>query len=72
MKFLKLHYREGGREFLINTYAIAGIEINGKPESGCVITLVSVDQKGEPRHEVVSETLEEIERMLSRLNLLTS
>jgi hypothetical protein len=69
--FLKLHYTsEPGREFLINVAAIAGIEINGTPDKGCVLTLTTPDKDGEPKYETVRETFEEIERALAVAGLM--
>lgn len=70
MKFLRLHYAsnigacERGRAFLINAAIIAGVEVNGTPEKGCVLTLTTVDKDGESKVETVLETFDEIERML--------
>lgn len=64
MSFLKLHYSKSGQEFLINTAVIAGVEINGTPDKGCVLTLTIQDTNGMQRDEQVKETFEELERAL--------
>jgi hypothetical protein len=64
MSFLKLHYSKSGQEFLINTAVIAGVEINGLPENGCVLTLTITDSDGKQRDEQVKETFEDLERVL--------
>ena len=64
MKFLKLHYKEGGREFLINAAIIAGVEINGTFEKGSILTLTTLDAKGEQKYETAEETFTEIEGVL--------
>lgn len=64
MKFLKLHYRESGKAFLINTAVIAGVEVNGPADNGCVLTLTTVDEEGQQRYEQVRESFEEIEGLL--------
>lgn len=66
MKFIRLHYRESGREFLINPAVIAGVEINGTTEEGCVLTLTYVGgAEGEQKCEVVKEAFDEICCMLT-------
>lgn len=67
--FLRLHYKESGREFLVNVNAIDGIEINGQPDLGCVLTIASV-QGGERSYEIVSETFNEIARWLHNASLM--
>ena len=63
--FLKLHYTsEPGREFLINTNVIAGVEINGTLDKGSVLTLTTPDKDGEPKYECVRERFDDIATML--------
>jgi hypothetical protein len=69
--FLKLHYKESGREFLVNINAIDGIEINGSVEHGCVLTIASI-QGGERAHETVAETFQDIERWLLNARLMAN
>jgi hypothetical protein len=69
--FLKLHYTsEPGREFLVNVSAIAGVEINGTPDKGCVLTMKYPDKEGDPKYECVREKFEDIERALSVADLM--
>ena len=70
--FIKLHYKESGRQFLVNVNAIDGIEINGTPDQGCVLTIASVDgvDGGKRSHESVAERFDEIERTLSNAGLM--
>jgi hypothetical protein len=74
--FLKLHYTsEPGREFLVNVNTIAGVEINGTEDKGCVLTLTLPEWDGErgcnvPKFECVRERFDDIERRLHNAGLL--
>lgn len=66
MKFLSLHYKTSGKKFLINTSIIAGVEMNGEPENGSVLTLTTPEQ----RYEIVKEQFDEISGLLWGSNLM--
>lgn len=69
--FLKLHYAsEPFREFLVNIDVIAGVEINGMPDNGSVLTLTTIDEDGDQCCECVRETFEDIARALSNARLM--
>jgi hypothetical protein len=71
--FLSLHYTsEPGREFMINVAALAGIEINGTEDKGCVLTLMYPDKDGEPKYETVRETFAEIQLRLLNSGLMVN
>lgn len=70
--FLRLHYKESGREFLVNVNAIAGVEINGTAYQGSVLTLTVMDEDGEQRYEIVKESFDEICRWLNACNLMAN
>jgi hypothetical protein len=67
--FIELHYTSG-RQFLVNVDTIAGVEINGTAEKGCVVTLTTFDDDGGPRYETVRETYNEIMRRLGHAGLV--
>lgn len=73
--FLKLHYKDSGREFLINTNVIAGVEMNGTEEQGCVLTLTLPQWDGErgcdvQKYETVREPFDELTRLLGNVGLM--
>lgn len=71
--FLKLHYKDSGREFLVNVNAIDGIEINGTVRQGCVLTIAAVTGAGGERsHEIVRETFDDICRWLHNARLMAN